>query len=215
MSLTLHYHPLASYCWKVLIALYENGTPFEAKIVDLMDASEAKAFRQFSPMGKMPALHDGTRGRTIVETSVIIEYLDRHYPGRIRFIPADPQAALQTRLRDRFLDLYLHLQMQKVIGDRLRPASAKDPHGVEQARAQIRKSYDIFESQLTGSEWAMGPEFGLVDCAAAPPLFYCSQVERFGERKKLTAYFERLKARPSFARVLKEAEPYFAMFPKE
>jgi glutathione S-transferase len=105
--------------------------------------------------------------------------------------------------------------MQKVVGDRLRTAGAKDPHGVEQARAQIRKSYDIFEGQLTGSEWAMGADFGLVDCAAAPPLFYCSQIEPFGARGKLSSYFERLKVRPSFARVLKEAEPYFAMFPTE
>jgi glutathione S-transferase len=86
---------------------------------------------------------------------------------------------------------------------------------VEQARAQIRKSYDIFEGQLASGGWAMGNEFGLADCAAAPPLFYCSSFEPFGERSKLTAYFERLRARPSFARVLKEAEPYFAMFPKE
>ena len=160
-------------------------------------------------------LEDTTRREVVPESTVIIEYLDRHYPGRTRFIPADPQAAFDTRLRDRFLDLYLHLQMQKVVGDRLRPKDRKDPQGVEQAKAQIRKSYDIFESQLSGSEWAMGDGFGLADCAAAPPLFYCSQIEPFGERKKLGAYFERLKARPSFARVLKEAEPYFAMFPKE
>jgi len=215
MSLTLHFHPLSSFCWKALIALYENDTPFAANKVDLGNPAEREALLKLSPIGRFPVLEDTGRHQVAPESSIIIEYLDRHYPGRTRFIPVDPQAALQTRLRDRFLDLYLHLQMQKVIGDRLRPASAKDPHGVEQARAQIRKSYDIFESQLTGSEWAMGPEFGLVDCAAAPPLFYCSQVERFGERKKLTAYFERLKARPSFARVLKEAEPYFAMFPKE
>jgi len=215
MSLTLHFHPLSSFCWKALIALYENDTPFAANKVDLGNPAEREALLKLSPIGRFPVLEDTGRRQVAPESSIIIEYLDRHYPGRTRFIPVDPQAALQTRLRDRFLDLYLHLQMQKVIGDRLRPASAKDPHGVEQARAQIRKSYDIFESQLTGSEWAMGPEFGLVDCAAAPPLFYCSQVERFGERKKLTAYFERLKARPSFARVLKEAEPYFPMFPKE
>jgi len=215
MSLTLHFHPLSSFCWKALIALYENDTPFAANKVDLGNPAEREALLKLSPIGRFPVLEDTGRHQVAPESSIIIEYLDRHYPGRTRFIPVDPQAALQTRLRDRFLDLYLHLQMQKVIGDRLRPASAKDPHGVEQARAQIRKSYDIFESQLTGSDWAMGPEFGLVDCAAAPPLFYCSQVERFGERKKLTAYFERLKARPSFARVLKEAEPYFAMFPKE
>jgi glutathione S-transferase len=214
MSLTLHFHPLSSFCWKALIALYENGTPFAANQVDLGNPAEREALLKLSPIGRFPVLEDKARGEVVPESSIIIEYLDRHYPGHIRFIPADPQAALETRLRDRFLDLYLHLQMQKVVGDRLRPASAKDPHGVEQARAQIRKSYDIFESQLTGSEWAMGADFGLVDCAAAPPLFYCSQLEPFGERSKLTAYFERLKARPSLARVLSEAEPYFAMFPR-
>ncbi len=214
MSLTLHLHPLSSFCWKTLIALYENDTPFAANKVDLGNPAEREALLKLSPIGRFPVLEDSGRGEVVPESSIIIEYLDRHYPGRIRFIPADPQSALETRQRDRFLDLYLHLQMQKVVGDRLRPAGAKDPHGVEQARAQIRKSYDIFESQLTGDEWAMGAEFGLVDCAAAPPLFYCSQFEPFRERNKLAAYFERLKARPSFARVLKEAEPYFAMFPR-
>jgi glutathione S-transferase len=215
MSLTLHFHPLSSFCWKALIALYENDTPFAANKVDLGNPIEREALLKLSPIGRFPVLEDRGRNEVVPESSIIIEYLDRHYPGRSRFIPAEPRAALETRLRDRFLDLYLHLQMQKVVGDRLRPAGAKDPHGVEQARAQIRRSYDIFESQLIGSEWAMGVEFGLVDCAAAPPLFYCSQIEPFGERRKLAAYFERLKARPSFARVLKEAEPYFAMFPKE
>jgi glutathione S-transferase len=214
MSLTLHLHPLSSFCWKTLIALYENDRPFAANKVDLGNPAEREALLKLSPIGRFPVLEDSGRGEVVPESSIIIEYLDRHYPGRIRFIPADPQSALETRQRDRFLDLYLHLQMQKVVGDRLRPAGAKDPHGVEQARAQIRKSYDIFESQLTGDEWAMGAEFGLVDCAAAPPLFYCSQFEPFRERNKLAAYFERLKARPSFARVLKEAEPYFAMFPR-
>ena len=215
MSLTLHLHPLSSFCWKALIALYENDTPFSANKVDLGNPAEREALLKLSPIGRFPVLEDTARKEVVPESTVIIEYLDRHYPGRIRFIPADPQAALETRLRDRFLDLYLHLQMQKVVGDRLRPAGAKDPHGVEQAKGQIRKSYDIFESQLGGSEWAMGAAFGLADCAAAPPLFYCSQIEPFGERRKLGAYFERLKSRPSFARVLKEAEPYFAMFPKE
>jgi glutathione S-transferase len=215
MSLTLHFHPLSSFCWKALIALYENDTPFAANKVDLGNPVEREALLKLSPIGRFPVLEDTSRRDVVPESSIIIEYLDRHYPGRIRFIPAEPQAALQTRLRDRFLDLYLHLQMQKVVGDRLRPAGARDPHGVEQARVQIRKSYDIFETQLSDSEWAIGSDFGLVDCAAAPPLFYCSQFEPFGERGKLRAYFERLTARPSFARVLKEAEPYFAMFPKE
>jgi glutathione S-transferase len=215
MSLTLHFHPLSSFCWKALIALYENGTPFTANQVDLGNSAERDALLRLSPIGRFPVLEDRARGEVVPESSIIIEYLDRHYPGRVRFIPVEPEAALQTRLRDRFLDLYIHLQLQKIVGDRLRPKGTKDPHGVEQARAQIRKSYDILEQQLTGGVWAMGENFGLVDCAAAPALFYAGQLEPFGERSSLTAYLDRLKARPSFARVLKEAEPWFAMFPKE
>jgi glutathione S-transferase len=214
MSLILHLHPLSSFCWKALIALYENATPFTANKVDLGNPAEREALLKLSPIGRFPVLEDKARREVVPESSIIIEYLDRHYPGRTRFIPADPEGALQTRLRDRFLDLYIHLQMQKVVGDRLRPKGARDPHGVEQARAQIRRSYDILETSLPGA-WAMGEHFTLADCAAAPALYYAGQLEPFGERSKLTAYLQRLKARASFARVLKEAEPYFAMFPKE
>ena len=123
---------------------------------------------------------------------------------------------MQTRLRDRFYDLYVHLPMQKIMGDRLRPADRTDPHGVEEARAQLRTSYAMIEQQMAHGGWAAGEDFSLADCAAAPSLFYGSMVVPFGaEHKNLSAYFERLKARPSFARVLKEAEPYFQMVPRE
>jgi glutathione S-transferase len=215
MSLTLHLHPLASYCWKALIALYENGTPFAPHFVDLGDEAERAALLKLWPIGKFPVLRDEARQQTVPESSVIIEYLDRYYPGATQFIPADPDLAWQTRLRDRFYDLYVHLPMQKIIGDRLRPDGNRDPHGVEEARAQLQTSYRVIEAQMAEGGWAMGDAFGLADCAALPPLFYGNMVEPFGEtNKKVTAYFERLKARPSVARVLKEAEPYFNMVPK-
>ena len=215
MSLTLHFHPLASYCWKPLIALYENGTPFAPNLVDLGNEAERAALLKLWPIGKFPVLRDEARDRTVPESSVIIEYLDRHYPGTTQFIPADPDLALQTRLRDRFYDLYLHLPMQKVIADRMRPEGKKDPHGVEEARAQLRTSYRMIEAQMAGNVWAMGDAFGLADCAAFAPLFYGNMVEPFGDgNKNVTAYFERLKTRPSIARVLAEAEPYFNMVPK-
>jgi glutathione S-transferase len=215
MSLTLHFHPLASYCWKPLIALYENGTPFVPNLVDLGNEAERAALLKLWPIGKFPVLRDEARDRTVPESSVIIEYLDRHYPGTTQFIPGDTDLALQTRLRDRFYDLYLHLPMQKVIADRMRPEGKKDPHGVEEARAQLRTSYGIIEAQMTDNIWAMGDAFGLADCAAFAPLFYGNMVEPFGDgNKNVTAYFERLKTRPSIARVLAEAEPYFNMVPK-
>jgi len=216
MSLTLYYHPLSSFCWKALIALYENGTPFTPQLVDLRNETERAALLKIWPIGKFPVLRDDARGETIPETSIIIEYLDRHYRGPTRFIPDDAALALQTRLRDRFYDLYVHLPMQKIVGNRLRADANKDPHGVVEARAQLRTSYAMIEQQTAAGAWAMGDDFSLADCAAAPALFYGSMVVPFGEAEKnLNAYFERLKARPSFARVLKEAEPYFNMVPKE
>ena len=216
MSLTLYFHPLSSFCQKVLIALYENDTLFKPHIVDLSNAAQAAEFKSIWPVGKFPVLRDESRDHTVPESSIIIEYLDRHYGGRIRFVPEDPGCALQTRLRDRFYDLYVHLPMQKIMGDRLRPADARDPHGVEEARAQLRTSYSMIERQMASGGWAMGEAFSLADCAAAPPLFYGNMVVPFGdEHRHLRAYFARLKSRPSFARVMKEAEPYFNMVPKE
>ena len=216
MSLTLYFHPLASYCHKALIALYENDTPFTPNIVDLSNESERAALLKLWPIGKFPVLRDDARNQTIPESTVIVEYLDRHYPGRTQFIPADADSAWPTRLRDRFYDLYVHEPMQKIVGDRLRPSGKKDPHGVEEARARLRTSYRMIDDEMAAQTWAAGDAFSLADCAAAPALFYANEVIPFGEtHKNAAAYFDRLKARPSYARVLKEAEPYFAMFPRE
>jgi glutathione S-transferase len=215
MSLKLYYHPLSSFCWKVLIALYENDTPFTPVMLDLSKEAERATLSRLWPIGKFPVLRDDATDRTIPESSIIIEYLDGQYPGRTRLVPADPKMALQTRLRDRFYDLYVHLPMQKVVGDRLRPAGQKDSYGVDEASARIASCYGMIDKEVAARTWAMGDAFTLADCAAAPALFYGNKVLPFGDtHNNLTAYFERLKARPSFARVLKEAEPYFAMFPK-
>jgi glutathione S-transferase len=215
MSLTLHFHPLASYCHKVLISLYENDTPFKANTVDLSNESERAALLKMWPIGKFPVLRDDARNQTVPESTVIIEYLDRHYPGRTRFFPSDADQALQTRLRDRFFDLYVHEPMQRIVGDRLRPQDKKDPRGVEEARARLATSYGMIDREVATRIWAMGEAFSLADCAAAPALFYANEVLPFGhEHANVKAYFDRLKARPSYARVLKEAEPYFAMFPR-
>ena len=216
MSLTLHFHPLSSFCWKALIALYEHGVPFTPKLVDLGNSAERAALLNLWGIGKFPVLQDDARGEVVPESSIVIEYLDRHYPGATRLIPDDADRALQTRLRDRFYDLYVHLPMQKIMGDRLRPDGKQDSHGVEEARAQLRTSYAIIGQQMAGGRWAMGDDFSLADCAAAPSLFYGSMVVPFGDgQKNVTAYLERLKARPSFARIIREAEPYFSMVPKE
>ena len=213
MSLTLHYHPLSSYCHKALIALYENGTPFERRIVNLMDPAEAAAFKKLWPCGQFPVLQDGDR--TVPESSIIIEYLDQRHPGKTRFIPADPERARQVRFKDRFFDLQLHAHMQKIVIDKLRPEDKKDPTGVEQARARMTVALDMIDAEMAGKTWAMGDEFTLADCAAAPSLHYAERVHPFDSgHSHLALYLARLKARPSVARVLREAQPYEHFFPQ-
>jgi glutathione S-transferase len=214
MSLTLHMHPLSSYCWKVLIALYENDTQFEARLVNLGDPEVVAAFRALWPTTKMPLLCDAAGDRTVPETSIIIEYLQSAHPGPVRFIPDDPDAALRTRLMDRLFDLYVMTPMQAIVGDRIRPADAKDPYGVAHARSQLAMAYGLLEGELAGRTWAAGEDFGLADCSAAPALFYANKVAPLTNAyPNVSAYLDRLLARPSFVRVLQEAEPYFAMFP--
>ncbi|WP_088342965.1 MULTISPECIES: glutathione S-transferase family protein [Rhodomicrobium] len=214
MPLTLYYHPLASYCHKVLIALYENETPFTPHLVDLGDPEARAKFAALWPLAKMPVLRDEAKDRTVPESSIIIEYLEQHYPGPAPLIPADPDLARHARFGDRFFDIYVHTPMQKVVEDRLRPEGRKDPHGVEQAMAALRQAYGMIDRQMAASRWAMGESFSMADCAAAPALFYADKLLPLGGHPNAAAYFERLRQRPSFARVLREAEPYFAMFPQ-
>ena len=215
VSLKLYFHPLASFCWKVLIALYENGTPFEPHIVDLSNDMASAEFKKIWPIGKFPVLRDDARDVTIPESSIIIEYLSQHYPGKTELVPADADLARQTRLRDRFYDLYVHEPMQKIVGDRLRPPGKADACGVEHAKGLLETSYRMVDAEMTAKTWAIGDAFTMADCAAAPALFYANKVLPFGERyREVSRYLERLMKRPSFARTISEAQPYFALFPQ-
>ena len=214
MALTLYFHPLASFCHKVLIALYENDTPFTGHTVDLMDEAARARFFALWPAGKMPVLRDEIRDRTVPETSIIIEYLDQHYPGRRPLLPIAEDARLDARLWDRFFDLYIHVPMQKIVIDRLRGEGEHDPRGVADAKAGLVTAYGMIERHIAARTWAIGEDFSIADCAAAPALFYAGIMVPFSQtHPNVAAYFERLLARPSFKRTIAEARPYFHMFP--
>jgi glutathione S-transferase len=210
MSLTLYYHPLASFCHKVLIALYENGVAFDARIIDLGAEQDRAELTSVWPFCKFPVLRDSARGRDVPESSVIIEYLDRFFPGKSPLLPVDFDAALQVRLWDRIFDNYVHAPMQDIVIDHIRGAKAD----MGSARSTIQTAYRLIDKQLASLPWAAGASFSLADCAAAPALFYAHTLEPFPEQLgHLRAYFDRLTARPSVQRVLAEARPYFSMYP--
>jgi glutathione S-transferase len=215
MNLTLYFHPLSSFSQKVLIALYENDTPFEPHVVNFGDDTSRREFFELWPIGKIPVLVDGARDWTVPETSIIIEYLDQHYPGATRFIPADSDLARQMRMRDRFFDLYVNVPMQKIVGDRLRAEGQHDPFGVDEARKLLATALELVDGAMGSKQWAAGAEFSMADCAAAPALWYANEVQPFAEKHPHAyAYLQRLMARPSFARALREAEPYLKYFPR-
>lgn len=215
MSLILHYHPLSSFCWKALIALYEKDIAFEPNLVNLGDPESRARFAALWPLAKMPVLEDRARGAVVPETSIIIDYLERNYGG-LQLIPDDPDEAREVRLWDRIFDHYVQHPMQRIVADRLRPAGQRDPHGVGEARAALATGMAVVEKHVAGKTWAVGESFTMADCAAAPALFYANKVMPLvGAYPEALALLERLKTRPSFARVLDEAGPFFQYFPEE
>jgi glutathione S-transferase len=211
VTLQLFAHPFSSYSQKVLIALYENETPFEYRILDPEHPENGADLARLWPPAKFPLLLDD--GRPLMESSAIIEYLQLSYPGPVRLIPEEPAAALEVRLLDRVFDNHVMALMQRVVGDALRPPERRDPVGVEETKAALDMVYGWLESFLVGRQWASG-NFSLADCAAAPSLFYADWVRpNDGRFPALAAYRARLLARPSFARAVEEARPYRAYFP--
>jgi glutathione S-transferase len=212
MPLTLFAHPFSSYCQKALIALYENGTDFEYRLLSPENPGAFAELRERWPVGKFPILVDN--GRTLVEATIIIEHLALHHKGPFRPLPDDARAALSVRMLDRFFDNYVMTPMQKIVGDFIRKPEVRDAHGVAEARALLDKAYRWLEGILPGRRWVAGNDFSLADCAAAPSLFYSDWVHPIPEGLVETrAYRARLLARPSFARAVDEARPYRPLFP--
>jgi glutathione S-transferase len=212
MSLALYGHPFSSYTQKVLIALYENGTPFEFRCLGPDEPRHSEQWLERWPLRKFPLLVDGDRN--IVETSIIIEYLQLTHPGPVRLLPEDPASALEVRFMDRFFDLHVMDAMQRAVNGALTDDPAKRQDGLAFAREKLGLAYAWLEKQLAGKTWAVGADFTLADCAAAPSLFYadwtCPIPQEF---PVLRAYRRRLLARPAFARAVEEARPYRPLFP--
>ena len=212
MTLQLFAHPFSSYCQKVLIVLYENGTPFQFRQLGPDQPDTQGEFERLWPIKRMPVLMDGSK--TVLESTIITEYLDRHHPGAHRFLPEDSTVALDARFMDRFFDNYVMAPQMKVVFNALRPADHRDPYGVDESRRLLDASYAWLDARMKGRQWASGDQFSLADCAAAPALFYADWTHPIpASFTHVNAYRRRLLARPSFARAVNEARQYRSFFP--
>lgn len=208
--LTVYGHPLSSYTQKVLIALYELGAEFAFREINLGDAADRALMREVEPMGRMPALRDGDL--VLSQSSLMIEWLDRHHPGPQRLLDPDPDASLPARQWDRFMDFQVMQMMQQVVDARLFMAEGAEARVAPYAFGKLDLAYAALDQRLTGRDWLAGG-FGLADCAAFPALFYAAAMHPFADHPQLGAYFDRLAQRPSVQRVLEGARPFFGWFP--
>ena len=210
MALTLYSHPFSAYCQKVLVALWEKDLPFTYRHLEEPGAAEERA--ALWPIGRFPVLVDC--GRTIAESSIIIEHLDLHHTGPIRLLPDDRDAALEVRFMDRFFDNYIMSAMQQPVFEARRAEGGREEETMVEARQALDTAYTWLEDRLYGRTWATGESFTMADCAAAPSLFYADWVHPIDpDFPRLRAYRSRLLARPSFARAVDEARPYRWYFP--
>ena len=212
MTLKFYAHPFSSYSQKALIALYENGTPFEWRLLSSENPEVLQEFAALWPLQRFPVLVDGSR--TVIEASIIVEYLDLHHPGPVRLVPNDAREALEVRMLDRFFDNYISTPQQKIVFDSMRADAEHDIRGVADARNMLDTAYGWLDKHMAAREWAAGDTFSLADCGAAPFLFYADWTHRIDPSfAHVIAYRQRLLARPSFARAVDEARPYRPLFP--
>jgi len=210
MSLTLYSHPFSSYCQKVLVALYENDVAFEYRTLE--DPSAMTELKARWPFARFPILVDG--GRTVVESTIIIEHLMLEHGGRVRWLPEDPREALEVRFLDRFFDNEVMSAMQKPVFAALKQDDVRKDEAMVEARRALDVAYGWLEQRLEGRTWAAGERLSLADCAAAPSLFYADWVHPIGDAfPRVRAYRSRLLAWPAFARAVDEARPYRSYFP--
>lgn len=212
MALILYGHPFSSYTQKVLIALYENATAFEFRILEHDTPQHTAEWLQHWPLRQFPVLADGERA--LAESSIIIEYLQLRYPGPISWLPGDALAALDVRALDRFFDLHIMNVMQVAVAGALTGDPVRRKDAMTDTAEKLERAYAWLEQYLAGRTWAVGNEFTMADCAAAPSLFYADWTHPIAPAyAHLRAYRTRLLARPSFARAVDEARPYRHYFP--
>ncbi|MBO9581553.1 MAG: glutathione S-transferase family protein [Sphingobium sp.] len=210
MSYRLFAHPFSSYSWKAMIAFHEKGVAFDLAMLE--DPGVMDALRNLWPVGQFPVLLDGER--TVIEATMIIEYLDLRHPGPARLIPADPEAALDVRFMDRLFDNHVMNVMQRIVAEYLPPNDTPNPATIATVQGKLEIIYAWLDRRLAGQDWATPHGFSMADCAAAPSLFYADWVHRIPETMpNLRAYRARLNARPSVSRCIEEARPYRPYFP--
>jgi glutathione S-transferase len=209
--LALYGHPFSSYTWKAQIALHAADLPHDFREVGPAHPANGEFLASHGgPWGKFPVLVD--HEAILFEASVIIEHLARAYPAAAGLLPADPKAALPLRSLDRVFDNYVMTPMQGVVNEYLRNAADPNQDRCAEQRGLLERSYAWLEAWL--EHWDPSGPVTLVECAAAPSLFYADWVHPIGDAyPRLSAWRASLLARPEVSRCVEAARPFRGYFP--
>src|ERR1019366_6852194 len=192
------YHGLASTCSKkVRLCLFEKGLPFKSRLLDLQKFEQHEPeYLALNPNGVVPTLVHG--GRPIIESSIIIEYIDETFP-ETPLKPTDTYGRAMMRLWTKYSDDVAYKAVYVPTWHKLRSRaaaglSAKEldktlsrvPSGerrerwekmaqggysekeLEEAYAKMRACLDRAESGLDRSPWLAGDSYSLADIAMIP-----------------------------------------------
>ncbi|MEO1185642.1 MAG: glutathione S-transferase family protein [Cyanobacteria bacterium J06636_27] len=195
----LYYAPASSYSQRVLIALYEKQLDFTPIEVNLFDTESRNQYLQINPFGKIPTLITDDE-EVILEASIQIEYLD-NYQKIHPLIPKDFKVNLEMRMLERIIDVYVNGGREALFKDSQLPPEERGSKEVIKAKRLLESACNLLDEKLRLRTWLAGDAFTLADCTAAPTLSYLRIVYDYQHLQNLTAYFERLEAKPSVKKV--------------
>ncbi|AKM09236.1 glutathione S-transferase family protein [Croceicoccus naphthovorans] len=206
--LELYGHPFSSYTWKAQIALHAADLDYKLHVIDPGHPDNmAFVAKHGGPFGKFPVLDDD--GTVVFEATSIIEHLAAHHQRASGLIPSG--RAEKLRNLDRVFDNYVMNVMNIAVYEQMRAPDAPDTARQDEARAQLRTVYAWLESR---ADALCREHITLVDCAAAPSLFYADWVEPIGDDcPDLQALRARLLALPEVVKCVDAAYPYRQYFP--
>lgn len=197
----LFYHPLSRYSQKVLIALYEKQANFYPRITDLRDPFARQTFQQFYPPAKLPLLKT-QEGQLIPESSIIIEYLDRHFSNSTELLPAEPERNLAVRLFDRIIDNDINNPLFQL--EKLKILPEGNEFEIKQIEKQMFIQFQRLDAHLTQNHWVCGDSFTLADCALIPCLSYSFSHLNLLDLDELVRYWQQAQLRGAWMLVLEE-----------
>jgi glutathione S-transferase len=202
MAIKLYHDVPSTNCDRVKIVLAEKGLAWEGIWVKLGKIEQkSPEHLKRNPYGKIPVIDDD--GKLLFESCVINEYLDEKFPSP-PLQPKDPYLRARGRiLIDYFLN-YLHEPYWALRGEMIKKIEAeRDQKVIAQNRKEVTARLQYLEAALGDKPYFLG-DYSLTDIAMLPRF---PRLEQYGvlpstSLPKLTAWFERMKQRPSVQAIL-------------